>query len=83
MKASIAFSVLLVLLSGFASATTTYYPGNTDGVTAVQLEKEPPVYYPPQQPNPLINPKNTRHTKPKINPQVPQSTPPASTGKNN
>ena len=49
-------AALLITQSVFA--VNMYYPGNTDGQTAVDQSTTPPQYYPPANPNPINPNKN-------------------------
>lgn len=72
----------ILCLSSILLATTTWattlYPGNTDGPSAGDLRSQPPVYYPPAQPNPLDNaPPPQNQTNPQLPaPQLPPSSTP-------
>lgn len=58
MKDMRALLVLTLLISQSVSAVKMYYPGDTDGKTAVEQSTTPPQYYPPAKPNPLNPNKN-------------------------
>ncbi len=84
MKTILCLSSILLATTTFA---TTLYPGNTDGPSAGDLRSQPPVYYPPAQPNPLdtspqqqANPQQPPPPQNKTNPQLPTpQLPPSST----
>lgn len=72
--------LLTLLISQSVLAVKMYYPGDTDGQTAVDQATTPPQYYPPAKPNPLNPNKNIpdkykENTNVQGNTQMPNSTP--------
>lgn len=68
MKAMSTLIASSLLICHAAFAVTMYYPGNTDGTTAVEQAAKPPQYYPPQKTNPENpNPNLPRQNKPNSN----------------